>query len=105
MVETLWISHNPIDKVIESVVTGNIGYHKNEWSERFFEDGTDVNQTLEDGRVITGADELNLQWHLRDLTNREVIVFLSEEDARLPLISCLPVEVIYIPSDQINDPG
>lgn len=75
----------PIAKIIEAVVTNNVGFEPDR--ERVFEAGTTWNQEFLDGRVITDFNDLNLHWHLRKLADSHVLIMENERDRRLPLWS------------------
>lgn len=91
---TYW--QNPLDKIIESVVTNNTGYETDH--ERFFSRlcRPDCQLELIDGTIISGQEHLDVHWHLRKLEEASVLPIYTESDRKLPLIHQVQLGLIEI---------
>ena len=94
--EVLYIP-NSVQTIIEAVVTNNVGYGP--IRSDIFRKGTKVTRKREDGTIIRGCEELNLDHHLRRLHYANVIPGWNDEyQRRFPAFTRMETLINTLPS-------
>ncbi|MCX6819138.1 MAG: hypothetical protein NT129_04030 [Candidatus Aenigmarchaeota archaeon] len=91
----------PIAKVIEAVVTNNLGYTPDR--ERPFKEDCNGKYRYEDGTEVNyGHEHLNLQWHLGKLQDAHVLLNWDLESKRhLPIIDRQEYVITELPPQSV----